>query len=187
MTDTQRKLKDQARNLGFWQEARTILQAVAKETQEELEYRFSELLTLAMEGVFAEEAYEVKLEFVLRRDKTEVDIWFMRDGQRVRPMEASGLGAVDVACMALRVTMWLLQKPKSRNTIVLDEPFKHLKGELANERALRVIREISHHPKIQAQMIMVSDERVPREMIMKNADRVLEVGIDKGRSQVEVL
>ena len=54
------------------QEARIIIQIVAKQTQQELEYHISHVVTKALESVF-DDPYQFKLEFALRRDKTEAD------------------------------------------------------------------------------------------------------------------
>jgi DNA repair exonuclease SbcCD ATPase subunit len=67
--------------------------------------------------------------------------------------------------------------------MILDEPFKHLKGEKANLRLLDMINEVSK--KLGLQIIMISDERVDKEDIYEKADRVFEVSIVKGVSQVK--
>lgn len=164
-------------------EARAIIQAVAKTTQQSLEFHVSEVVSLALAAVF-DRPYALRLEFVARRNKTEADIFFERDGERVKPVDASGGGAVDVAALGLRVAVWSLRRPRSRATLVLDEPFKHLKGSDANLRVLRMVKELS--TKMGVQFIMVSDERIPRAEIVANADRVFETTIDdKGVSHVE--
>jgi hypothetical protein len=172
-------------DLSDWKETQIFLQIVAKKTQQELEYRFSELLTLAMEGVFGDEAYQIAINFELRRNKTEVDIWFIRDDLKIKPLKSGGFGAADVAAAAFLWTLWCCAKPRSRNVIIQDEPFKHLKGEIANERVLKVVNEISS--KLGLQIIMVSDERVSRDMILENADKVFEVRIRNGKSKVTSL
>jgi ABC-type thiamine transport system ATPase subunit len=75
-----------------------------------------------------------------------------------------------------------MTKPHTRNVILLDEPFKHLKGQDANLRVLEMVREISK--KLNLQIIMVSDERIPREDIIANADKVFETKIRKGITTV---
>jgi ABC-type sulfate/molybdate transport systems ATPase subunit len=89
---------------------------------------------------------------------------------------------VDVAAFALRIACWSMQNPHSRPVLILDEPFKHLKGIEQNKKVLRMIRKISKRLKLQ--IIMISDERIPREDIIENADRVFEVSIKNGISHV---
>ena len=49
------------------EKARTIMQIVAQETQQELEYRLSELVSLCLKSVFPN-PYEFVVKFVTRRD-----------------------------------------------------------------------------------------------------------------------
>jgi hypothetical protein len=60
-----------------------------------------------------------------------------------------------------------------------------LKGADANQRVLNMINEISR--KMGLQVIMISDERIPREDIIASADRVFEVIIKNGKSKVTII
>ena len=55
------------------EEAQRIIQYVARQTQEQLQFRISELVSMALAAVF-EDPYTFHLEFVIRRGKTEADI-----------------------------------------------------------------------------------------------------------------
>jgi len=177
-------IKDVKRNIKNGNEALIIIQKVAEETQKELEYYISEIPTLALAAVFSD-PYKFKVDFVQRRDKTEADLSFIRDDNQVDPMEASGLGAVDVAAFGLRPALWNLKKPRTRNVFILDEAFKHLKGHKENVNVIQIIKELSD--KLNIQIIMVHDERVPLEEIEKGADQILKVTMKNRVSQVEVL
>jgi hypothetical protein len=150
-------------------------------TQQQLQYHISDITSLALESVF-DDPYELAVEFVQRRNKTECDLYFVRKGNRVDPLTASGVGAVDVACFALRVASWSMNTPHSRPVLLLDEPFKHLKGQEENLRVLDMIKEISK--KLQLQIIMISDERIDREATIAATDRLFEVKIRKGISKI---
>ena len=165
--------------------AQAIIQKVAKETQQELEYHIAELCSLAMSAIF-DDPYEVKIEFTEKRGRTEAEIYFERDGQRIgKPLRSSGGGAVDVAAFALRMATWSLSRPKTRNVMLLDEPFQHLKGDEPNQRAIEMVKEISDE--LELQIIMVSDERVKKEAIVQGADRVFYIDQKNKKSRVEVL
>jgi len=69
------------------------------------------------------------------------------------------------------------------NTIILDEPFKHLKGHDANQRVLDMVNEVSK--KLNIQIIMISDERIPKEDIIASADKVFEISIKDGKTIVK--
>lgn len=158
------------------EKAQVIIQEVARKTQQELEYHVSELVTLALSAVF-EEPYEFKLEFTIQRNKTVIDIWFSRDGQLIKPMDAAGGGVVDIASFALRVALWSLAQPKSRGLLILDEPFKFLSRDLQPKASL-MLKELSE--KLGLQIIMVSHS----EDLIDGADKVFKVKIKNGISEV---
>ncbi len=179
--DLKEEIKQNKRSLRRHEQAREVIREVGLKTQQELQWHISDITSLALEAVF-NDPYELVAEFVQRRNKTECDLYFERDNNRMDPLSASGGGAVDVAAFALRVASWSMQHPRSRAVLVLDEPFKHLKGEKENHRVLEMIKQISE--KLKTQIIMVSDERIPREDIIAAADKVFETKIKKGVTEV---
>ena len=182
-------IKEADRQIKWHEQAREILREVGLRTQQQLQYHISEITSLALEAVFSDTPngpYSLVVEFIERRNKTECDLLFERKGSRVDPLSASGGGAVDVAAFALRTASWSMMQPKSRPVLILDEPFKCLKGEDANLKVLDMVKEVSQ--KLGMQIIMVSDERVNREDIIEKTDRAFLVDIDsKGISQITVL
>ena len=164
------------------EEARTIIQFVAQQTQEKLQYKISELGSLALAAVFPR-PYNLLVEFIPRRGKTECDVLFEREGEKFNPMDDSGGGAVDVAAFALRPSILTMIKPNKRPLLILDEPFSGLKGQDANEQILKISKEISKRLKIQ--IIMVADERVDRETLINNCDELIEIINRKGISEIK--
>jgi hypothetical protein len=183
ITDNVQAVKDQERSLRRHEEAREIIRITGQKTQNQLSFHIKDITSLAMEAVF-NNPYALAMEFVNRRNKTECDLYFERDGNRVEPLDGGGGGAADVASFALRVASWSLQRPHTRNVLLLDEPFKHLKGENENRRVLEMLRKISQELKMQ--IIMVSDERISREATIEATDRLFEVSIRNGVSKITV-
>lgn len=161
------------RLINRYERALEIVKHVGLMTQKQLEYHLAEQVSLAMEAVF-DDPYQLKVNFQEKRGKTEAEILFVRRGMEFPPIGSSGGGAIDIASFALRVAYWSMRQDKKvAPVLLLDEPFSQLKGEDANKRALAVVQEISKQ--LNVQIIMVSDERIPREDIVDNADRVLHV------------
>jgi ABC-type glutathione transport system ATPase component len=169
-----KELTDRALHIS---EARELLATVALETQEQLRYHISEIVSLAMDAVL-DDPYELEVDFVPKRGKTECELWFSRDGERVKPMDASGGGAVDVAAFALRVAIWSLRAQRTRPTIVLDEPFRFLSTNL-QPRAANMLKELSD--KMDLQFVMVTHSLA----LAEGADKVIQVRMGKGKSKVE--
>jgi DNA repair exonuclease SbcCD ATPase subunit len=159
------------------EQAREIIREVGLKTQQQLQYHISDITSLALEAVFSD-PYELVAEFVQRRNKTECDLYFQRDGDRMDPLSASGGGAVDVAAFALRIASWSMQKPRSRSTIILDEPMRFLSAD-RQEKASQMLKEISK--KLHIQFIIITHE----EALTEHADNIFQVTIKKGKSNVK--
>jgi DNA repair exonuclease SbcCD ATPase subunit len=168
------------KSLRTHEKANVIIQQVGLKTQQQLSYNISEIASLALSSVM-DEPYVIHLDFVERRNKTECDIYFVRDGIQMDPF-AGGGGAIDIASFALRVASWSMQNPRTRSTLILDEPFKHLKGEETNKKMLEMVKQISK--KLNIQIIMVSDERVSREATIAATDKLFETSIKNGVTKV---
>ena len=172
---TEAKLK--GRELRQHEQAREVIRTVGIETQKQLQYHISDITSLALESVF-NDPYKLEVEFVQRRNKTECDIHFVRDGQRVDPLTASGGGAVDVAAFALRIASWSMETPKSRNLIILDEPMRFVSHHY-QEKASMMIKEVSK--KLGLQFIIITHEPV----LAAHADKVFETEIKNGVTNIK--
>lgn len=159
------------------EKALVILQEVAKKTQEELEYRISELVTLALGSVFPD-PYEMKLVYEIKRDKTEASIVFERGKKQFDPISCVGGGAVDIASFALRVALWSLAPRKTEPVLILDEPFRFVSEDLL-EKAGLMLKEISK--RLNIQIIMVSH----LGSLIQEADKVFKVTQAKGVSKIK--
>lgn len=166
--------RNNQRSLRRHEQAREIVREVGLKTQQQLQFHISDITSSALEAVFVD-PYELKVEFVQRRNKTECDLSFVRGDLEIDPIEASGVGAIDVAAFALRIASWSMMRPQTRNVIVLDEPFRYL-SENYQEQASLMLKELSQ--KLGLQFIIVTHEQV----LTEHADKVFEVSIKKGKS-----
>ena len=173
----QKELREKKRSLHWHEQAKEIIRTVGLATQQQLQFHISDITSLALEAVFPD-PYKLKVEFIQRRNKTECDLYFVRDGNRVDPLTASGVGAVDIAAFALRIASWSMIQPRTRNTIILDEPFRFL-SEDYQEQAGMMLKEISQ--KLGIQFIIVTHE----DILAGAADKIFEVSIRKGKTKVK--
>jgi DNA repair exonuclease SbcCD ATPase subunit len=161
------------------EKAREIIKLVGKRTQEQLSFHISDITSLALSAVF-NDPYELVVDFVDRRNKTECDLLFERDGKRIKPIDAAGGGTVDIATFALRIASWSMKNPHSRNTIIMDEPMKNVSAEY-QEKASAMIKDISK--KLGIQFIIVTHS----ETLTSYADRIFKTSIRKGITKIETL
>lgn len=178
IVSTTETVKELRRSLRRHEQAREIVREVGLKTQQQLQYNISDVTSLALEAVY-NDPYELKAEFVQRRNKTECDLYFVRAGERVDPLGASGGGAVNVASFALRVASWSMQRPRSNNVLALDEPFGNVSTDLL-PRTSEMLQEISKKLKLQIIMVTHAQE------LMETADRTFLVTMNKGITKVEV-
>ena len=177
LTNLQTQLKEKGRSLRQHEQAKEIIRTVGQKTQEQIQFHIEDIVSMALDAVF-DNPYKFSVDFVQRRNRTECDLYFVRDGNKVDPLTASGVGAVDVAAFALRIASWSMQTPHSRNTIILDEPFRFLSKNY-QEQASLMLKEISQ--KLGIQMIIISHE----ETLTENVDAIFQVSIKKGISNVK--
>ncbi len=130
--------------------ARQITQDVAEIVQRQIEFQISNLVSTALASVFPD-PYEFRLKFVQRRNKTEADLLFVKNGEECDPFNAAGGGAIDIANFALRIAVWSIKK--TRNVFILDEPMRFVSVDL-QEKCSEMIKEISS--KLGIQIIMIS-------------------------------
>jgi DNA repair ATPase RecN len=124
LKDWEKRKEEQFILLEDLEKVRSIFQIAAQVTQTQLSEKISNIVSSALEAVFPD-PYKFKIEFVKRRNSTECDLLFEKNGNTRNPMDSCGFGAVDVASLALRIAYWKLN-PNNRNTIILDEPVRNL-------------------------------------------------------------
>lgn len=147
------------------EESQIFLQQVAQSTQNQLRIHIQDIVQLALDTCFPGE-YEFCIEFEIKRGKTEAAIVFKKDGQPIDPMTSTGGGAIDITAFALRIASWTLSR--TRNTIILDEPFRFLSADL-QPRAAEIMKELSDRLKLQFLVVTHSPT------IVDVADRVFTV------------
>jgi hypothetical protein len=178
LLDYQTKKKEQEQRDDFAQKARIIIQEVASQTQKHIEIQISTLVSSCLAAIFPE-PYEFQLRFVKRRNKTEADLVFIKNGKESDDiLFVGGGGVADVAAnIAFPLAIWSIKK--TRNTMLLDEPSKFIHSPEYQERASQLIKEVSD--KLKLQFIIISDQ----SSMTKNADKVFKVELVKGISHVK--
>lgn len=109
-------------------EASEVAQTVSEEIQKRAYSCIALTVSRCLEAVF-DEPYGFQVKFVQKRGKVEVELGFIREGNVVDPMSASGGGVVDVAAFALRLASLLMLGKRGRKLLILDEPFKFVSAE----------------------------------------------------------
>lgn len=170
------KIRENRKHLKNLDEARTIIQIVGQEIQKQLKFHISDIASLALDSIFSD-PYKLVLNFQTKRNKTECEILFERNGAAMKPKDSSGGGSVDIAAFALRIASWAMQRPRSRPTIILDEPFKNI-SVVYREDASSMIKEISKRLGVQFIIVTHMTE------LAQFADKGFRTSIKKGITKV---
>lgn len=138
----QEKLYFFQKELASIEEAQKIIQSVSIEIQKQIKYNIENIINSAIESIF-EKKYIFKLEFVVRRNTTEIDILLeSNEGVIETPVNSIGGGLIDIISISLRLAFWALFAKKKNNTIILDEPFKFLSKSFQS-KAGEMIKKVS--------------------------------------------
>lgn len=162
-------IKENKARLAALEQARALVQTVASNTQKQLEYRVSELSTIALQAVLGKTDTKLKLRFTEKRNKTEADLLLEIRDFEASPRDGVGGGVVDLLGATLRFSLWSLMRPKPRPLFILDEPLKWLKGAGMPVKGMEMLSQISH--KLGVQIIMVSHS----PELIAGADNVIEI------------
>jgi len=176
LKEAKTRYKSYSKELKKHEHAREIIKEVGLKTQQALAIHISDITSLALASVF-DNPYELKVDFVKRRNKTECDLLFTRNDIEINPLDAAGGGAVDVASFALRVASWAMQRPLTRPIIILDEPMRFLSTDL-QPKASEMLKQISE--KLGIQFIIITHE----EELTEQADHIIEVSKSKNMTKI---
>lgn len=156
--------------------ARWVLTEVSRQTQEHLKHNIEQLVTMCLNEVFPERDFKFITEFQIKRNKMECEFRVDVDGNEYSPKDDMGGSILDIISFALRIILWSLENPKSRNTIILDEPFR-FSGRLIT-KSVQMVKELSKKLNIQFIINTHSDE------VIDIADRSFHIINKNGISQI---
>jgi len=168
--------EDEKENILCSEKAQGIIQAVAKLTQEQLEYMITEPVSLALAAVF-DNPYKFVAKFEITGKGTiECKLGFERDGT-INDIHEIGGGVVDVASFALRVSAWSLAQPRTSASLIFDEPFRSASSGVMPQVS-EMVKNISSS--LDLQIIMISHITG----LIDCADKIFETNISKGISTI---
>jgi DNA repair exonuclease SbcCD ATPase subunit len=134
--------------------AQTVIQSVAQVVQQKAHDQIAAVVSRCLSAVF-DDPYEFEIVFNKKRGRTEAQLVFKKGSLVLDdPADQTGGGVLDVAAFALRVASLMLQRPRPRRLLVLDEPFKHLSERNDyRQRVASLLETLSREMKIQIVMV----------------------------------
>jgi ABC-type molybdate transport system ATPase subunit len=106
-------------------DSQIIIQEVAQKTQNEIKIRITDIVNLAIDSIpFDDPPDYFDIDFTIKRNQTECDLFYVKNQKRMNPIQRSGGGLLDITSFGLQIACWSLKNGKKSNTIILDENFK---------------------------------------------------------------
>jgi len=173
-----RKIKKLRREAKAVEQARLILIEITKLTQSNFKKHVETLVTMAIQAVFAR-PFEFVIQFYEHSNKTLAKPIIIEDGEEFSPKDDNGGGLLDIIGVALRIVLWTLEIPRSRNVFIFDEPFRFI-GTLMTKAGM-MLKHLSH--KLQFQVILVTNDWE----LIDISDRAWRVRHGKKHSTIEVI
>lgn len=136
--------------------AQQILQINAELIQTQAHSQIASVVTKCLKTVFGHNSYSFKIEFKRARGKTEAKLIFLKNGEEFSPRDEECGGVIDVAALGLRLACLMLNRPRLRRLLILDEPMKNVNGEEYQERVANLIQILAEDHKVQ--FVLVSDD-----------------------------
>jgi len=158
------------------EESKILVQNLVKSIQEKISEYVSHVVSLALDIVFPK-TYQFKVKFLQRKNKIECEFILIRENEEISPLDSGG-GVVDIVSFALRTIFWSLSK--YRSVLILDEPFRNVSTDLQFNCG-EMLKTLSNELGLQILLISHSPD------IISQADRVFEVSIKKGVSDVRII
>lgn len=126
------------------EEAQKFVQALAQQIQAQVHKRIASVVTKCLEEVFLDDPYEFLIEFQQKRGRTEATLQLRRGKILLTdPLNEAGGGVIDVAAFALRLACLVLERPRKRLLLVLDEPFTKIRGKGNRQRMRGLVEMLS--------------------------------------------
>lgn len=159
------------------EKVKAYIQFKAEEAQRFLEVHISRLVSTALSAVF-DDPEEFLVKFIQKNGRTACELSFMKNGREMDPIGFTGGGVLDITCFALRVAF--LRLKKTRNVLILDEPFRNLHGKKEQERCSEMVKMLCRE--LGMQILMVSDV----EEVNSAADKIFYCKLVDGTTQVQM-
>lgn len=107
------------------------------------------IVTRCLSAVFGPGVCDFRVVWESKRNKTEARLVFVRDGYEFDPLREEAGGVMDVAAFGLRLSAIMLTRPPLRRVMILDEPFRNIRGQEYRERVRDLVVQLAEELQVQ--------------------------------------
>jgi DNA repair exonuclease SbcCD ATPase subunit len=163
-------------------EAKHIISAEISEIQSSLKEDIDSLVSIALGIVY--EDRDVKFSMAFEKTKAGQSQYrptIVENGEEFNPKDEQCGGALDIISYALRIILHSFERPKGRQFMFFDEPFKFLGGGILGEKAAEMARKINAD--IGLQTVIISHD----EISIAKADKVYHIDHNGKKSTAKLI
>lgn len=159
------------------EEVKRIISSEILSIQSSLKEDIDSLVTIAMKIVYDDRDIAFGMLFEkTKAGQSQYRPVIIENGEEFNPKDEQCGGVLDVISYALRIILHSFEKPKGRDFMIFDEPFKFLGGGVLGERAAEMAKKINKDIGIQSMIISHDDISIGK------ADKVYHVEHDGKKS-----
>jgi DNA repair exonuclease SbcCD ATPase subunit len=166
------------RDIEAHNETITILTETSRAIHKETIERIESVVTLAIRYVY-DRPFEFRILLDEKRKNIEARMVVMEGEHEFSIKDELGGGIVDIISFALRIVLWNIQSPKTRNLFFIDEPFKWTGVYI--EKAGQMLRYLAKELGLQIVLITHDDA------LMEVCDRVYRISHNGTESEVKLI
>lgn len=163
-----------------------VLRKLSVELKSDLKELVEGLTTRALQSIWQEKNVEFELKFEEKRNQIETSFQ-ISEGDYVTEniLQEHGGGVADVVAFMLRIVIHQFYEPELPNVLILDEPFKHVRGDDYLKRLGEFIQEMANELDFQIYITTHQSE------LFSYSDRLFTVELKEGQkidtSKVEIM
>jgi len=175
LRNKKRRINRLNRVLKAYEEARVVLTEAGKVIHREMVKKIEDLVTLSIRTVYTR-PFRFHIEFEEKRNTLEARPVILEGKDEYDIKEDKGGGMIELISFALRIVLWSIQEPRTRNFFIFDEPFK--RAGIYIEKIGQILRYLSKKLKIQVLILTHEDA------LIEICDRVYRASHDGKESRV---
>lgn len=171
ISDSENNIEKIIHERDVFKKAVEILGLIQRENNERIKVGFESIVTYALQYIYNDPNYGLKLEFKRRGNMTDLNFNTISPGfsEPYDPIMTEAGGFIDVIAVALRIALLSLNVSKNEGFVIFDESFKALSSDLM-ENAGNFLKAINK--KIGRQIIFITH----RKNLIKCADKIIKIG-----------
>jgi len=150
-------IDDRVANVDVLNSVTDLLQKYSSLKEDEIKTKIDKVITKGLKAIFPDESFESQIDFEIKRGQAVAEPKLVTGEMKTDIVDADSGGVANVVGFLYQLLILAQRKPRQRQIIIADEPFKNLSKEYL-EPTGAFIRMLSERLGIQIVLITHQDE-----------------------------